>query len=133
MRRVFIIAALLLSSCGQPTVLKPEAIPDVIQVEQNYPGKKLLVVLKDRAKIEKVIAFVNARPNNWSVPLAGPPVGKVYLLFLKDNKIHGNFYVGSSFFGRDQDNFWSQPATNDEIAQLGQLLDLPLLEIINAK
>ena len=131
-RCVLLASILLLSSCGKRTALKPVKVPELIRVEQNYP-QKLLAELKDPGQIRKVITFINARPNIWTVPLAGPPVGKVYLLFLTGGKQRGNFYVGPRFFGRDQDLFWSQSATEEEIAQLGQLIGLPLVEIVNAR
>jgi len=105
-------------------------IPEVIQVERNSP-KQVLVELNDPQKVQPVVSFINSRLDGWGVPWSGPPVGQVYVNLLKrDGTPIGNFYIGPWFFGRDQGNFWSRRATEEEVAQLEQLLSVPLMEIL---
>jgi len=100
-------------------------------VEQNYP-KKDLAIIHDKEKVKAVIDFINTKQDGWSFPWYGPPVGKIYLKLYKEEKFVVNFYVGLYFFGRDFGNFWSQSASTTEIASLGSLLGVNLLELISA-
>jgi len=129
MKRLLILTVFLVTSWASARDLPLVEIPDVIRVEQNHP-KKVLVELKGFKQIDPVMAFINSRPNNWDVPWYGPPVGQVYLLMLKDDRVTANFYVGPWFFGRDHGNFFSQKATQQEVLQLEKLLAIPLTEII---
>ena len=129
MKWILILTMSLVTPRVFATELPPVERPDVIRIEQNYP-KKVLIELKDSKQIEPVLAFINSRPNNWDVPWFGPPVGQVYLLLIKNNRVTANFYVGPWFFGRDHGNFWSQKTTEQEVAQLEKLLGVPLVEIL---
>jgi hypothetical protein len=130
--RLIAFVVLLASACGNAaTTLPAVATPDVIRIERNHP-KQLLGELKDQEKVRAVVSFINARTSGWSVPWYGPPVGQVYLNLVKDEKVIGNFYVGPWFFGRDHGNFWSQRATEKEVADLEALVNVPLLEIIKS-
>ena len=125
------ILFIVLSSCAGNQSLPPQEMVDIIRVEQNYP-KKDLAIIQDKEKVKAVIDFVNSKQDGWSIPWYGPPVGKVYLKLYKEEKFVGNFYVGPYFFGRDFGNFWSQSASKAEIASLGSLLGVNLLELISA-
>lgn len=113
------------------------AVPhvDSIRVERSYPKPKLVLVeVKDPKQIEKIAAFINARLHGWSTPWSGAPIGKVYLDFYADEKFVGNFYVGPGFFGRDLGTrFFSKRAEEKDVAELGRLLGLPLVEMARAQ
>lgn len=121
-----ILMPIVLAGCEGKQSLPPQELVDVIYVKQTYPENELIVV-RDKEKTEAVVAFINKRQNGWSVPMFGAPVGQVYLELYKNEEFVGNFYVGPHFFGRDLDKFWSQPATETEIKQLGSILGIDLL------
>jgi hypothetical protein len=129
MSRVLALMALLLSSVTEAATLPPVEAPDVIEVERNYP-KQVIAELRDPDKVRAVVSFMNSRLTGWDVPWYGPPVGQVYLKLVKNDRLVDNFYVGPWFFGRDRGNFWSQRATEQEVQKLGELIGVPLLEII---
>jgi hypothetical protein len=125
---IFLIA---LFGCADKKTLPPQELVDIIRVEQNHPENEL-VVITDKEKIQAVVDFINKKKSGWSVPWYGSPVGQVYLELYKNEKFVGNFYVGPNFFGRDLGNFWSQPASKNEIAELGSILGINSLTIIGS-
>ena len=129
MGRLLALIALMSPYVVDAATLPPVEAPDFIQVERNYP-KQVLAELRDPDKVRAVIAFINSKRTGWDVPWYGPPVGQVYLKLIKSDKLVDNFYVGPWFFGRDRGNFWSQKASEQEVQQLGELINVPLLEII---
>ena len=126
-----ILILLLVAGCASKESLPPQGMADEIRIEQTHPSTELLI-LRNKEKIEGVIAFVNIKKDGWSVPWYGPPVGQIYLNMYKNEKFVGNFYVGPNFFGRDYGNFLSQPASKEEIKKLGKLLGFDLLGNVNA-
>ena len=128
---IFVLSLFLLFSCSEKQSLPSQGLVDSIRVEQNHP-KKQLAFLEDKRQIEAIIEFINTKRDGWSVPWYGPPVGTVYLKLYIKEKYVGNFYIGPYFFGRDHGNFWSQSSSKSEIKDLGALLDIKLLELIDA-
>jgi hypothetical protein len=124
------LVARLLTALAWTRELPPVEAPDLIRVERTHP-KQLLAELKEPQQIAPIVTFINARLAGWSVPYYGPPVGQVYLFLYKSGECIGDFYVGPSFFGRDYGEFLSQRAAEEEIAHLGQLLGMPLVEIVH--
>jgi hypothetical protein len=129
MRCAATFAALLLAACTSTRVLPPVQAPDLIRVERSH-SKQVLAELKDPVQIDPVVGFINARLGDWTVPWYGPPIGQVYLVMFKDGKATANFYIGPWFFGRDYGEFLSQNASEREVAELGALLGIPLVEIV---
>ena len=131
MKHAVTFGALLLASCTSTRMLPPVQTPDLIRVERNYP-RQVLVELKDPAKIDSVVGFINSRLDGWSVPWDGPPAGQVYLVMHRNGKAAANFYVGPWFFGRDYSGFLSQRTSEKEVAELEALLGVPLVEIVKS-
>ena len=127
-----LLLSLLLAGCSFTTTLPEQTTPDIIRVERTFPSETI-VVINEKRRVDNIISFINSKLGGWDVPIIGPPVGQVYLNLYKDNKIIGNFYVGPMFFGRDNGNFWSQPADKVDIDELGNLIDVDLMSIINER
>ena len=125
-----IIVFSLMTGCASIQTLPEQGHADEIRVVDRHM-KEVLGAIHDQAKIDKVIAFINSKRDGWDVPLSGPPVGQVYINFYKTQKYIGNFYIGPYFFGRDHGNFWSKPASKEEIKQFGDLLGIELSSIID--
>jgi len=125
-----IILSLLLCGCITiDTTLPPQKEADLIQVI-GIPGRPNppITEITNRPTIEALTEFINALPNRWSVPWYGPPVGQYYFEFYSNATFLGNFYIGANFFGRDQGNFFSQDATQEQIDDLGIIIGVDLWE-----
>lgn len=96
MRLVAIIVSLMATTgcimTDPPTALRPIA-PDVNEVrviarvgcdQPNLGTGDLCSVIADPARIERIITFVDARPNKWSTPWAGAPIHPVHIQFYRD-------------------------------------------------
>ncbi len=125
------IIILLLAGCAGKQSLTVLEMVDEIRIEQIHPKQELLI-LNDIEKIKTVIAFISSKERGWSGPWYGTPIGQVYLNLYKGKKVVGNFYVGPGFFGRNNGDDMSQSVSDEDISQLGALLGLDLLGIINA-
>lgn len=134
---IVILCGLLFSGCVSLPEPETVVLPELdniskIVMRTNYPREQL-VEISDHLVIQRVLDFINQRNEGWSVPWSGPPIGQVYFHFYDNGEYKGNFYVGPNFFGRNVGNFWSKQAEKEEIDELGILLGLPMLELIERK
>jgi hypothetical protein len=134
----FCLATALVTGCiSQATknvALGQQALPDLAKVQTNLGDP--VTEIKDKATLSDLVDFINSLPPKWEVPWYGPPVGRVYFHFYKQNAPVGNFYVGQDFFGRDVRygngfKFLSQSATPAQIDQLARLTSLDLRAQLN--
>ncbi|MBX3476134.1 MAG: hypothetical protein KF910_00840 [Brevundimonas sp.] len=84
--------------------------------------------ITDGARIERIVAFVNARPNRWIMPWAGAPIHPIRIEFRKDGRHQETFGISASSFERA--TFFSQHATR---AEVDEALDLVGLERSNLR
>jgi hypothetical protein len=127
---VLLLAPLGACSLREPRTLPPLPVPDEVLVQRNGV---LLSPIKDPTQLAAIASFVNGRLTGWSAPWYGAPVGQVYFIFKVASRVVGNFYVGPWFFGRDHGDFLSQSASRAEVAELGRLAHLPLIEYVEAE
>ena len=132
MRRRQVTTALFaapLAACSPSKVLPPLQPPDEVLIQRN---SEVVGKVVEQAQLAKISSFVNARLTGWSTPWFGAPVGQVYFIFRNKGLVMGNFYVGPWFFGRDHGDFLSQSARKEEVAELGRIANLPLVEYVEA-
>jgi len=134
-----VIAILILATiagCGDSTsgstgvidrILPPIGEADLIEVRHGGKLEPFLQIAEP-STIEELRRFVNSYPAGWSVPFTGPPVGQLYFDFYSQGKFVGNFYVGRGFFGRDDEDFYSRSASDDETAKLTSIVGFDVLE-----
>ena len=122
-----LISCLLLSGCGPYEKLPAQKPAGLVKITTmaGYPTLSRRDI-KEKEKVDELVAFVNSLPNRWSVPWYGPPVGRVYFEFIGDRRSVGNFYLGPDFFGRDTDRHFSQDASRSRIEELGRIVDIDL-------
>lgn len=111
----------------------PEQRPADLVIITTMAGYPMLPRrnMKQKERIDALVAFVNSLPSRWGIPWYGPPVGRVYFEFISDKKPVGNFYVGPDFFGRDTDRHFSQEASRGRIQELGRIVDVDLWGYLN--
>lgn len=134
MRLVAIIVSVVATTgcimTDPPTALPPIAsgVSEVrviakVGCDQPNPGTgDLCSVIADPARIERVIAFVDARPNRWRTPWAGAPIHPVHLQFYRDGDFVESFGIGSTSFERR--TFLSRRATRPEVDEVLALIGL---------
>ncbi len=88
--------------------------------------------IRDRAKVRRMVRFINALPQQWGAPWSGPPVGKVHFEFYNGKKFVSNFEVGPSFFGRNFGDFYSEAAIKAQIDELGSIVGCDLWSYLQA-
>ena len=128
------LATVLVAGCISQhlknVALSPQVVPDSAKVETNR-GQRLAEIT-NKAALSDLADFVNSLPPKWEVPWYGPPVGKVYFQFYKQDVPVGNFYVGPNFFARDMNygdgnfRFFSQDATPAQIERLATITGVDL-------
>jgi hypothetical protein len=129
--RTILVLLVILTAASLPVrvaarALEPQATADLIKLRSTSHANFPVGEISESGHIAAIIAFINHLPARWNVPWYGPPVGQVYLSFYRDKKFVGNFYAGPNFFGRDLGNFWSQSASPQQLAELGDLLGFDL-------
>lgn len=133
---LIIISVALVSGCDgtvsgstgiQDQILEPIAESNRIEVRDTLDQGHTCEI-EDPLVIGDLANFANSYVAGWSVPFAGPPVGKVYFNFYDDEAYQGNFYVGPLFFGRDGTGFFSRSATATEITKLSSIVGFSVLE-----
>jgi hypothetical protein len=134
MRLVTIIVSLLATTgcvmTDPPTALPPIAsevneVRVIAKVGCDQPNSgtgDLCGVIADPARIERVIAFINARPNRWNTPWAGAPIHPVHIQFYRDGEFVESFGIASTSFERQ--TFLSRPATRSEVDEALALVEL---------
>jgi hypothetical protein len=122
----------VLCGCGLSTRLPEQKPADIVRITTmaGYPGLSRRDI-RQKERIDALVAFVNSLPNRWGIPWYGPPVGRVYFEFISAKKGVGNFYVGRDFFGRDTDRHYSQDTSRARIEALGRIVDIDLWGYIN--
>jgi hypothetical protein len=85
----------------------------------------------DAGKIHEIRSFINSLPPKWNVPWYGPPVAMYNFEFHRNGEFIGRFGIGPSFFTRDEGNFYSQHATEDQMKQLSSILEVDLSNLLN--
>jgi len=130
------VCTALLVSCSvyvRAETLKPQVEADQVKLKKTYGSALPVEAIEEKAKVLRLIAFVNSLPQKWHVPWSGPPVGKVYFEFYRDGRAVGNFYAGPDFFGRDGSDFWSQKASKKQMETLGEIVGFDLWVYIHEK
>jgi hypothetical protein len=128
-----IIAAVSLLGCSphaqnKAAKVRPLATADFVKVHDSMDDALPVGDITNLDRVEKLVAFVNSLPQDWSVPWYGPPGGQIYFDFYKGKTNVGNFYVGPTFFGRDiyfrggSIGFYSQDATEVQIKEVGNIV-----------
>jgi len=131
--RLAFVLGLLLAGCWPPGAKLPalkSADLVTITTMAGYPHLARRDI-REKERVEALVAFVNALPARWDVPWYGPPVGRVYFEFFSAKRSSGNFYVGPGFFGRDTDRHYSQDASRARIEELGRIVGIDLWAYIN--
>jgi hypothetical protein len=78
--------------------------------------------ISDRESIRRIVAFVDANKEGWSVPWYGVPVPTTTVEFYDGKTFKGSFGIGKNFFEMQRDGgFWSKDAKSDEV---GRFLDV---------
>lgn len=99
---------------------------DLVKISYN-PNRSMITEIKDTVTIEKLTTFINTLPNRWSIPWYGPLVGQYNFDFYRNGTFIGNFGVGSSFFCRTHADFFSQPASQEQIEAVGRIVGIEFL------
>jgi hypothetical protein len=86
--------------------------------------------ITDADIIDELRAFINSLPPKWNVPWYGPPVAKYHLEFYENGDFIGSFGIGPGFFTRNEGNFYSQHATEDQMKQLSLILEVDLSQLL---
>lgn len=106
------------------------ALAGISQVELKGEGGKLVIAtITEPAKIEALVAFVNARRDGWGTPWHGVPVPRVRADF-RGAEFQGNFGAGPGFFTTHRaGGFWSRDASEEDLAEFARLAGVPLASI----
>ena len=92
-----------------------------IQVETNL-GQPLGTI-DDPERVQSIVAFVNARKDQWENPWYGVPVGPVRVSFYQNTAFVGSFSAGNGFFATHrQGDFASQLASTQELEEFTRLI-----------
>jgi hypothetical protein len=127
-----LLVCLSVAGCATYKTLPAQGPADFVEITTLGGRPKLAKKeIREKERIEALVAFVNALPNKWGVPWYGPPVGAVSFTFYSDGKFCGHFHVGPVFFGRE--NFSSQATSQKKIEELGGIVDIDLWGYITAK
>jgi hypothetical protein len=128
-----LVLGFLLSGCGPHERLAAQPQADLVKVTTLAGFPKLPVKeIRDKDKIAALVTFVNALPSKWGVPWYGAHIGRVYFEFINDKKSVGNFYLGTTFVGRDVGKPYSQSADKATIEELGKIVDMDLWAYVSA-
>jgi len=117
-------------------ILRPLVTADVVKIHDNNGNALPVGDITNTDRVEKFVSFVNSLPQDWSTPWYGPPVGRIYFDFYKNETNVGNLYVGPNFFGRDvyyregTIKFYSQSATEPQIKELGRIVGLDVWKYV---
>jgi hypothetical protein len=60
-------------------------------------SKTILTTINDRSRISQIAQFAEAHGNDWSVPLAGTPIGSISLEFYSGGQFLGDLGIGKGF------------------------------------
>ncbi|MGA2017776.1 MAG: hypothetical protein ABSH26_12550 [Opitutaceae bacterium] len=131
--RFALVLCTLLAGCAPHARLPEQAPADLVRITTmaGYPMLSRRDI-RQKERVDALVAFVNSLPGRWGIPWYGPPVGRVYFEFISAKRGVGNFYVGPDFFGRDTDRHYSQEASRARIEELGKIVDIDLWGYINS-
>src|SRR4051812_22480478 len=71
--------------------LHPLGKADVVKVTNSYGSPIQMKEIRDQERIDRLLLFINALPQKWSVPWSGPPVGKISFSFYEKERFVGSF------------------------------------------
>ena len=80
--------------------------------------------MHDPQIIADVTGRINSYNDKWSVPTYGPPVAMTRLNFYHQGEFVADFGLGSDFFTRRTDNFYSRSATKEQLRQFRVALQI---------
>ena len=127
-RTVIIMLVLFLGGCATTTKtsLPPQEQADLVKINHKTE-------ISDGITIKRFTDFINTLPNRWTVPWSGPPVGQYYFEFYRSRKFIGSFGIAPNFFCRDYGNFFSQPASQEQIETVGRIVGIDLIKQMNER
>ena len=105
---------------------------DEIQIELTTPSPPLMInMINDKTRLDNVRQFINARDDGWQTSLFTIPSSQVTLAFYHRHKFVGVLFVGRDFFARHRQRILLQSAKQKELEELGELLEMKLVNIVN--
>jgi hypothetical protein len=118
------IALFILGGCAQK--VEVQALDDVTKIRVATNHDQALKTITAPNEISEIVQFINAHRRDWETPWAGVPVPTKVANLYKGEEFAGHFGVGEGFFEAQFDSrgFFSQPASEEERAEVLRLLDL---------
>jgi hypothetical protein len=102
---------------------------DRIVVKQM--SKTILTTITDRPRILQIAQFAEAHGNDWSVPLAGTPIGNISLEFYSGGQFLGDLGIGKEFLdAQGCGYFFSRRLATDDRHEISRLIGVsdPLIQ-----
>ena len=105
---------------------------DEIKIELTNPSPPLMInMIQDEIQLHDVRQFINARTCGWQTSIFTIPDSQVTLAFYRQHKFVGALFVGRDFFARRNQGILLRSAGQKELFDLGELLNIKLLNILN--
>lgn len=103
---------------------------DEIKVELTGPGMpRMIANISDEDKILQVRKFINDRQESWKRSDFTTPESQITLAFYDRHKYAGVLFVGADFFAMQNGDIVLHAANDNDLRQLGEILDLELLQL----
>lgn len=80
--------------------------------------------IREKDKIDGVIAFAKRFKEGWGMPIAGPPVAPIRIQFFSGDDLKADLGIARNFITTTGDNFYSREITPEESREILMLLDL---------
>jgi hypothetical protein len=116
---VIIILAVVVE-LATPTVDVPALEPAKVTKIHVASGLAVSQDIHDRTQIDKIVAFVNARPTGWQRPAFESPMSQVTVWFFVGERQERGFGVGCNFF-------WTQPDSTRDASDEERRIFLALI------
>ncbi|MBX3334106.1 MAG: hypothetical protein KF876_08280 [Nitrospira sp.] len=124
---ICLLLAFALLSC------KTDSFPPfehVTRIEVRISTDGLASTITDESQVESILAFVNARSDQWDTPWYGVPVPTVVANLYAGATFLGHFGVGANFFELHRSGgFFSRSALDGERREFMKLLGVPFEKI----
>lgn len=124
---ICLLLAFALLSC------KTDSFPlfeHVTRIEVRTKSDAPISTITDKSQVASILAFVNARSDQWDTPWYGVPVPTVVADLYAGTVFLGHFGVGASFFELHRDGgFFSRAASDAERREFIKLLAVPFKKI----
>ncbi len=125
-RAAALVVGLACAACFSPP---PRSTPALGGVERvvvvDHLTRETVATITEPARVEALVAFVNARRDGWTTPWYGVPVPRVSAEFHSAKAFEGSFGAGAGFFETNRTGgFHTRDADESELSEFARIVGI---------